>query len=201
MAQFRSGEVAYLLQANQPVSEIYDDDWNVIGEEQAQVWGQDSNQYGALPIFDATGLYKVVKIGDTGKYSVANIGDTNYDETVDVTDYQALINTILAEDHEQLGTASYDDIIRYDLDADGSLDAIDASYMERMVNANNTTKVFAVGDIDHNGKAFEDADLTAIEIAIVNPAKLSTAGKYACDFNADGKVDGADLTVFQKKFA
>ena len=52
-----------------------------------------------------------------------------------------------------------------------------------------------------NGKAFEDADLTAIEIAIVNPAKLSTAGKYACDFNADGKVDGADLTVFQKKFS
>jgi hypothetical protein len=138
---------------------------------------------------------------DENSCYVSKIGDTNEDGIIDVLDYQELINAILADDHEQSESASYDDIIRYDIDADGSLDAIDASYMERMVNANNTTKVFAVGDIDHNGKAFEDADLTAIEIAIVNPAKLSTAGKYACDFNADGKVDGADLTVFQKKFS
>ncbi len=197
-AQFASGEVAYLLQANQNVEEIYDENWNVIGEEQEQVWGQDSNRPGATPIFDTTGLYKVIKIGETGKYSVANMGDTNADENVDITDYQALINTILAEDPEneavkQLESASYDDVIRYDLDADGSLDALDASYMEKMVNGNNNVKVFAVGDFDKNGKAFEEADLSAIKLAILTPAKLSTAQKYACDINADGKVSQDDL--------
>ena len=193
-AQFQNGEVAYLLQANQPVSEIYDDDWNVIGEEQLQVWGQDSNQNGALPIFDSTGLYKVVKIGETGSYSVANIGDTNYDETVDVLDYQALINTILAEDHEQIETASYDDIIRYDVVGDGYLDAIDATVMEKLVNGHKTVDVYAVGDVDHNSKAFEEVDLKVIKHAISNPTKLSTSGKYACDFNRDGMVDANDLT-------
>ena len=54
------------------------------------------------------------------------MGDTNADENVDVTDYQALINTILAEDPEneavkQLESASYDDVIRYDLNADGKV--------------------------------------------------------------------------------
>ncbi len=192
-AQFQNGEVAYLLQLNQPVEEIYDDDWNVIGEQQAQIWGQDSNQAGALPIFDSTGLYKVIKIGETGKYSVANRGDTNGDEIVDVTDYQELINTILAEDHEQIGSANYDNIVRYDLDGDGYLDVIDAYNMENLVNGNKTVKVFAVGDMDHNGKAFEEADLSLLKHAIKNPTKLSTEEKYACDINGDGKVSDADL--------
>ena len=65
--------------------------------------------------------------------------------------------------------------------------------MEKMVNGNNNVKVFAVGDFDKNGKAFEEADLSAIKLAILTPAKLSTAQKYACDINADGKVSQDDL--------
>ena len=65
--------------------------------------------------------------------------------------------------------------------------------MERMVNGNNTVKIFAVGDFDRNGKAFEEADVSAIEKAIENPTTLSTAQKYACDINGDGKASAADL--------
>ncbi|MEE1505037.1 MAG: hypothetical protein UGF89_12440, partial [Acutalibacteraceae bacterium] len=67
--------------------------------------------------------------------------------------------------------------------------------MENMVNGNKTVDVFAVGDIDHNGKAFEEADLSVLTHAIKNPAKLSTEKKYASDINADGKVSEADLIV------
>ena len=35
--------------------------------------------------------------------------------------------------------------------------------------------------------------VSAIEKAIENPTTLSTAQKYACDINADGKVSQADL--------
>ncbi len=175
---FSSGEVAYLLQQGNT----------------EQVWGQDSNQTGAVPILDSTGLYKVVTVGETGNYSVANVGDTNGDGTVDVTDYQALVNKALADDHQQIETANYDDIIRYDLDGDGYLDVIDASLMHLFINGFTTIDVYAVGDYDLNGVAFEEADLSAIKHAIEKPEKLSTAEKYACDINGDGKVSEADLT-------
>ncbi len=175
--QFASGEVANLLQQGNT----------------EQVWGQDNNQEGATPILDSTGLYKVVTVGETGNYSVANVGDTNADGTVDVTDYQALVNEILSDSNEQIETASYDDIVRYDLDGDGYLDVIDASLMERMINGYKTVDVYAVGDTDHNGKAFDEADLSVLKHSIENPTKLSTAEKYACDINGDGKVSEEDL--------
>ena len=81
------------------------------------------------------------------------------------------------------------------LDGDGYLDVIDAYSMENLVNGNKTVDVFAVGDIDHNGKAFEETDLSILVHAIKNPTKLSTEEKYASDINADGKVSEADLIV------
>ena len=104
--QFASGEVAHLLQQGNT----------------EQVWGQMSNTEGSLPMLSDNELYKVATVAETGNYSVANIGDTTNDGIVDVNDYQALINTILANDHEQIEAASYDDIVRYDLDVDGFLD-------------------------------------------------------------------------------
>lgn len=124
----------------------------------------------------------------------SDIGDTNNDGVVDVNDYQVLVNTILADNHSQIGTASYDDIIRYDLDGDGTLDVIDAAIMHNLIIGFATVDAYAVGDFDRNGKAFEDADLKAIRHAIDNPLELSTAEKYACDINGNGKVDSADLT-------
>ena len=118
-------------------------------------------------------LYKVVTVGETGNYSVANVGDTNGDGTVDVNDYQVLVNAILNEDPEQeavkqIETASYDDIVKYDLDGDGYLDVIDAYLLHLFINGFTTVDVYAVGDYDLNGVAFEEADIKAIKHAIEN---------------------------------
>ena len=182
--QFASGEVAYLLQQSNT----------------EQVWGQDSNQDGSTPILDLTGLYKVATVGETGNYSVSNIGDTNSDGTVDVNDYQAVVNKALADNHEQTGTASYDDIVKYDLDGDGYLDVIDASLMNLLINGHKTVDVYAVGDYDLNGKAFEEVDVLAMGDALQNNKPLSTYQKYACDLNADGKVDYDDLNTLTNMF-
>ena len=98
----------------------------------------------------------------------AVVGDINNDGMIDVQDYQVLVNTILAGDHEQLETSSYDDLIRYDLNSDGSLDALDAHLMQLLINGFATADVYTVGDYDCNGIAFEEADLIAI--------------KHACNF-------------------
>ena len=163
-------------------------------------WGQMSNTEGSLPIITDNELYKVVTVGETGNYSVANVGDTNGDGTVDVTDYQALVNKALADDHEQIETASYDDIVKYDLDGDGYLDVIDAYLLHLFINGFTTVDVYAVGDYDLNGVAFEEADIKAIKHAIENPEKLATYKKYASDINGDGKLDENDLTVLTAKY-
>ena len=181
--QLKSGEIAYLLQQGNTV----------------QIWGQMSNTEGSLPIITDNELYKVVTVGETGNYSVANVGDTNGDGTVDVTDYQALVNKALADDHEQIETASYDDIVKYDLDGDGYLDVIDAYLLHLFINGFTTVDVYAVGDYDLNGVAFEEADILAmadvITEAMGNPEALATYEKYACDLNADGKVSYDDLNT------
>ena len=64
-------------------------------------------------MFTSNELYKVVTVGGTGNYSVANVGDTNGDGTVDVTDYQALVNMAVSEGHSQTETVNYDDIVKY----------------------------------------------------------------------------------------
>ncbi len=130
----------------------------------------------------------------TEQSSLAIVGDINNDGIVNVQDYQLLVNTILAGDHEQLETTSYDDIIRYDLNSDGYLDVLDAHLMHLLINGFETISVYAVGDYDCNGIAFEESDLIAIKHAIANPYKLSTAEKYASDINGDGKVSKEDLT-------
>ncbi len=182
--QFASGEVAYLLQQGNT----------------EQVWGQMSNTEGSLPIITDNELYKVVTVGETGNYSVANVGDTNGDGTVDVVDYQALVNKALADDHEQIETASYDDIVKYDLDGDGYLDVIDAYLLHLFINGFTTVDVYAVGDYDLNGKAFEEADIFAMAEAMKAPEDLETHEKYACDINGDGKVSYDDLNTLTSMF-
>ncbi len=177
--QLKSGEVAYLL---------------------GEAWGQMSNTEGSLPIITDNELYKVVTVGETGNYSVANVGDTNGDGTVDVIDYQALVNTILADNHEQIETASYDDIVKYDLDGDGYLDVIDAYLLHLFINGFTTVDVYAVGDYDLNGKAFEEADIFAMAEAMKSPEDLETHEKYACDINGDGKVSYDDLNTLTSMF-
>ena len=124
----------------------------------------------------------------------AIVGDINNNGIIEVQDYQLLVNTILAGDHEQLETASYDEIIRYDINSDGYLDVLDAQLMHLLINGFDTVSVYAVGDYDCNGISFEESDLIAIKHAIANPYKLSTAEKYASDINGDGKLSEEDLT-------
>ena len=121
-------------------------------------------------------------------------GDTNNDGLVDIQDYQVLVNTILKDDHKQIETASYDDIIRYDLNSDGYLDALDAYLMLQIINGFATVEVYEIGDYDCNGIAYEESDLIAIKHAISRPYKLTTAEKRASDINGDGKVSEEDLT-------
>jgi hypothetical protein len=83
--------------------------------------------------------------------------------------------------------------VRYDLNGDGYLDAIDAALMHNFINGFITIDVYTVGDYDCNGKAFEEADITSIKHAIENPEVLSTSEKYASDINGDGKVSEEDL--------
>ena len=111
----------------------------------------------------------------------AIVGDINNDEVIDVWDYQLLVNIILASDHEQLETPIYDDIIRYDLNRDGYLDVLDAHLLQLLINGFAAVDIYAVGDYDCNGVAFEESDLIAIKHAIENPYTLSTAEKYASD--------------------
>ena len=185
-----TGEMAYLLQS----------------ANTEQVWGAKANNnsnYASskLPVIDTTGIYKVAKVGDTGNYSVASIGDTNYDENVDVLDYQELVNRALADDHEQIGTESYDDIIRYDLDGDGCLDVIDASIMHLFINGLTTIKVYAPGDIDSSGHSFyNEEEILLLAEKMATPESLSTSEKYACDMNADGKVSNEDLVILKEKY-
>ncbi len=129
-------------------------------------------------------------------YPVSDVGDTNGDGAVDVQDYQELINTILADNHNQIETPYYDVIIRYDLNGDGYLDVLDAQLMHLVINDLATVCAYSFGDYDCNGKAFEEADLIAIKHAIENPTKLSTAQKYASDINCDGKLSAEDSTAF-----
>ena len=182
--QFASGEVAYLLQQGNT----------------AQVWGQMSNVDGSFPVLTSKDLYKVIKIDETGNYSVANVGDTNGDGIVDAEDYQALVNMAVSAGHSQTETASYDDIVRYDLNGDGYVDALDAQVMNLVINDMATFDVYAVGDYDLNGVAFEEADILAMAEAMGNPEALATYEKYACDLNADGKVSYDDLNTLTSMF-
>ncbi len=160
-----------------------------------QVWGQDNNQKGACPILTSKELYKVIPIGETGNYSIANTGDINSDETIDATDYQILINTVLEDNHQQIKTAYYDDIIKYDLDGDGSLDILDAHLMDSVINGHKVVEIYGIGDFDCNGKAFEKDDILEITTGISAPENLTTHQKYRSDINGDGKFSYEDINM------
>lgn len=181
---FSNGKLAYLLQR----------------DSEEQVWGQDSTQAGATPILDSTGLYKVVPVANTDNYSVANKGDANGDGIVDVNDYQEIVNMALSDNHRQSGTAEYNDIVKYDMNGDGYVDVLDTASAETLLNGHTTVEVYAVGDYDSDGVAFTESDVVSMSQAMENPKTLTTAQKYACDMNGDGKVDEADLSALQKKY-
>ena len=133
--------------------------------------------------------------------------DTNLDGEIDVEDYQALVNAVLKDDHEQIGTAEYDDLIHYDLVMDGYLDVLDVAVMELVVNGHRTiNEVYDIkkGDYDYDGEAFTESDIVAMQTALsdieTNAPKMNTAQKFAADVNYNGKVDSDDLAFLIKRY-
>ena len=133
--------------------------------------------------------------------------DTNLDGEIDENDYQALVNAILADDHEQIGTAEYDDLIHYDLVMDGYLDVLDAAVMALVVNGHRTIEeVYDIkkGDYDYDGEAFTESDIVAMQTSLsdieTNAPKMNTAEKFAADVNYNGKVDSEDFTILIKRY-
>ena len=133
--------------------------------------------------------------------------DTNLDGEIDVEDYQALVNAVLKDDHEQIETAEYDDLIHYDLVMDGYLNVLDVSIMERIINGHKTiAQVYDVkkGDYDCDGVAFTESDIIAMQTALsdieINAPKMNTAEKFAADVNYNGKVDSDDLAILIKRY-
>ena len=133
--------------------------------------------------------------------------DTNFDGEIDVEDYQALVNAVLKDEHEQIGTAEYDDLIHYDLVMDGYLNVLDVSIMERIINGHKTiAQVYDVkkGDYDCDGVAFTESDIIAMQTALsdieTNAPKMNTAEKFAADVNYNGKVDSDDLVILIKRY-
>lgn len=133
--------------------------------------------------------------------------DTNLDGEIDVEDYQALVNAVLKDDHEQIGTAEYDDLIHYDLVMDGYLDVLDVAVMELVVNGHRTiNEVYDIkkGDYDYDGEVFTESDIVAMQTALsdieTNAPKMNTAQKFAADVNYNGKVDSDDLAFLIKRY-
>ncbi len=179
LEQFASGEVAYLLQK----------------ANTEQLWGQKTNGAGSGPVFDKTGKYKVKATEQNGNYSLVEIGNTVYDNIVDTTDYQALVNKTLSGE-----VLEYKDMLHYDIDGDGALDVIDCSMLERLVNANPVKiSVYLKGDFDGDGTPFTQEDIAAIKKGLINQDKLNTKQKYACDLTFDGILDIEDKDMLTEQ--
>ena len=73
--------------------------------------------------------------------------------------------------------------------------------MHLVINGFTTVDVYAVGDYNCNGMAFEIPDLIAIKHATENPEKLSTEQKHASDINGDGKINNEDLIKLEQSYS
>ena len=147
-----------------------------------------------------------------GKSVVHNVelqlfADTNCDGEVNAQDYQELINTILSDDHEQVETEEYDDLIHYDLVMDGYLDVLDAAVMALVVNGHKAIdKIYDIkkGDYDYDGSAFTKKDIILMENCLfdiaINSPKMTTAQKFAADLNYNGKIDNEDYDLVYQMY-
>ena len=149
-----------------------------------------------------------ITVADEDVYCNLNLSayaDSNNSDGIDVNDYQQVVNYALSDSHSQQGTAQYDDIIKYDLDFDGVIDVIDASLMSLLLNGHRDLSgiyYLEKGDIDFDGVAFTSDDIVEMEKILSsyeeNLEKLSTAEKFICDLNNNGKLDNEDIVLVSK---
>ncbi len=176
LAEFNSGEVAYLLQKS----------------NSEQIWGQKSNTKKSAPVIDYTGKYTVNTATDTDGFFLVSIGDIENDNDVDIYDYQQLVNKAVSREK----ITEYKEMLKSDLDGDGFIDVLDCSIMSLIVHGYlDSVSVYPAGDFDCDGVAFSDTDISAIRKGLLNLDTLSTKEKFACDLNFDGENNNLDMEI------
>ena len=133
--------------------------------------------------------------------------DINDDGEIDALDYQALINEALEGECEQSVTNEYTEIVKYDLDGDGAIDVLDCAIMERVVSGNASiweVQIIKRGDFDLDGSAYSNDDLVGMYYALsdcdTSAHTLTTAQKFAVDFNYDGRIDNHDFDLLIQNY-
>jgi hypothetical protein len=111
LEKVENGELAYLLQKGNT----------------KQTWGQLSSGAGSHPVLTIESKNKVL-LAPNGEYSLMGRGDVNFDEVIDVNDYQAQISAVLED------TTDETEFFKCDINEDKCLDVLDVFLLERMIN-------------------------------------------------------------------
>lgn len=176
LAQFSSGEVAYLLQSGNGY----------------RIWGQKSNMSGAFPVISGKPMHAVAKYDSDTGYSVGGICDLDGDRNIGASDYQIFVNMALGEHNTEETAEDSVTFARADVDGDRVVDVIDVSQALILYYGHQTLDVYDAGDFDGDGVC-TDEDTTNIKQAITNKKYVGKSALMACDFNGDGSADCYDL--------
>ncbi len=177
LAQFSSGEVAYLLQSGNGV---------------VRIWGQRSNKPGSLPIISGKPMHAVAKYDSETGYSVGGICDLDDDRSIGVTDYQIFVNMALDDNNTEETAEDAVTFARADTNGDRVVDVIDVFQALRLYKGQQSITVYGEGDFNGDGVCTDD-DTVKIKQAVTNKSLVGKSSLMACDFNGDGCADGYDL--------
>ena len=176
LAQFSSGEVAYMLQSGNGY----------------RIWGQKSNTSGTLPIISGKPMHAVAKYESDIGYSVGSLCDLNDDKSIGTADYQIFINMGLSDNNTEETAEDVVTFARADINGDRVIDVIDAAQAWIVYFGFQTLEVYGPGDFNGDGIC-TDEDTNNIKQTITNKNYVGKASLMACDFNGDGSADGCDL--------
>lgn len=176
LAQFQSGEVAYLLQ----------------GGNACRIWGQKSNTSGSLPVISGKPMHAVAKYDSDSGYSVGSICDLDDNKSIGASDYQIFINTALGNQNTEATAEDAVTFARADVNGDRVVDVIDVAQALVLYFGHQTLDVFGAGDFNGDGVCTEE-DTTNIKQAVTNKNYVGKSALMACDFNGDGSADDYDL--------
>lgn len=176
LAQFSSGEVAYLLQSGMGY----------------RIWGQKSNMPGTLPIISGKPMHAVAKYDSGTGYSVGGICDLDADTSIGVSDYQIFVNMALGDYNTEETAEDVVTFARADTNGDRVVDVLDVYQALRLYFGYKTLDVYGAGDFNGDGIC-TDEDTTKIKQAVTNKNYVGKSALMACDFNGDGSADGYDL--------
>ena len=176
LAQFSSGEVAYLLQSGHG----------------CRIWGQKSNSYGTLPVISGKPMHAVAKYDSDSGYSVGSICDLDADKSIGASDYQIFVNMALGDHNTEATAEDSVTFARADTNGDRVVDVLDVTNALRLYYGHKTLAVYGAGDFNGDGIC-TDEDTTNIKKTVTNKTFVGKSSLMSCDFNGDGSADGYDL--------